>query len=350
MFGFDPRVARVAWTVGLVALAFYAVFMVRRTLLIFALALFLAYMIVPLVKLLDRHDWRRIPRSASVVGAFILVIAAIVIGAALIEPAISDEAQRLSEQLPKLAEKASLIDKVPLPTWLEPSRGKLNALVQENLKGATVAAIPVAQSVGTGLLRFAGNLIFVVLIPVLAFFFVKDSSQIKNALLRWLSPMAPDGKLSEIVADLDAALGQYVRALGLLSLATLIAYAIFFSAVGVPYGILLATIAALLEIIPLLGPLTAALIALFVAGAAGYDHLLWIAGFIAGYRVFQDYILSPHLMSGGVNVHPALIIFGLLAGEELGGVAGIFLSVPIIAAFVILARHMRGKEPQMSGR
>ncbi len=211
--------------------------------------------------------------------------------------------------------------------------------VQENLKTAILAAMPFARSVGTEIVLFAGNLIFAVLIPILAFFLVKDGPQIRDALLRWLNPVARPGSLSRIVSDLDDALGQYVRALGLLSLATLIAYGLFFSAAGVPYAIFLAAIAAFLEIIPLLGPLTAALISLFVAGVSGYDHLLWIAGFFLGYRISQDYVLYPYLMGGKSRIHPVMIIFGLLAGEELGGVAGIFLSVPVIVALVILARH-----------
>jgi predicted PurR-regulated permease PerM len=109
---------------------------------------------------------------------------------------------------------------------------------------------------------------------------------------------------------------------------------------GVPYSIFLAAIAAFLEIIPLLGPLIAALVVLFVAGLSGYDHLLWIVGFILCYRIFQDYVLYPYLMGGRSHIHPMIIVFGLLAGEQLGGVAGIFLSVPVIVVLVILARHM----------
>lgn len=134
-----------------------------------------------------------------------------------------------------------------------------------------------------------------------------------------------------------------MRALGLLSAATLIAYGVFFSVAAVPYGIVLAAIAAVLEIIPLMGPLAAAVIALFVAGAAGYDHLLWIVGYILCYRIFQDYVLSPYLMHGSIGVHPALVIFGLLAGEQLGGVAGIFLSIPVVAGLIILEKHIRAR-------
>jgi predicted PurR-regulated permease PerM len=278
-----------------------------------------------------------------VLAAFMLVIGSIAIGATLIAPAVSDEAQLLSEQLPQLAERANLANN-PLPSWLEAFRGRLNGFAQENLKTAMLAAMPFARSVGTEILLFVGNLFFVVLIPILAFFFVKDGLQIRDALLLWLNPIAPRGNPSRIVSDLDDALGNYVRALGLLSLATLIAYGIVFSAAGVPYAIFLAAIAALLEILPLLGPLTAALIALSVAGLSGYDHLVWIAGFILCYRIFQDYVLYPYLMGDRSHIHPVMIIFGLLAGEQLGGVAGVFLSVPVVVAVVIVARHRRDSD------
>jgi predicted PurR-regulated permease PerM len=343
MFGWDSRAAKVAWTVGLVALAFYAAYVIRKTLLIFVLALFLAYMIAPLVSMIERYRWRRIPRGASVLAAISLVVAVLGLGVALVAPLISEEAQKLADQLPKLTEKTTLVEKIPLPGWLEQFRGRLGAFVQENIKAAATAAIPLAKDVGSRIFVVAGNAVFVVLIPILALIFLKDGPQIRETFLQ-KTPRASRGKLSRILSDLHDALGTYVRALGLLSLATLAAYGLFFGVAGVPYGILLAAIAAPLEIIPLLGPLAAAVIALFVAGISGYDHLLWMVGFFLVYRVFQDYVLSPYLMSGGIGVHPALVIFGLLAGEQLGGVAGIFLSIPAIAALIILEKHIRAKE------
>ena len=88
--------------------------------------------------------------------------------------------------------------------------------------------------------------------------------------------------------------------------------------------------------------ITAALIALFVAGLSGYDHLLWIAGFILFYRIVQDYVLYPYLMGDRSRVPPVMIIFGLLAGEELGGVAG------VMAAFRQALRAV--ERPELAGR
>jgi predicted PurR-regulated permease PerM len=62
-----------------------------------------------------------------------------------------------------------------------------------------------------------------------------------------------------------------------------------------------------------------------------YPHVAWVVAFLVGYRLFQDYILSPHLMKKSVELHPLLIIFGIFAGGDIGGVSGIFLSVPLLA-------------------
>jgi predicted PurR-regulated permease PerM len=306
------------------------------------LALFVAYMIAPLVNLIERRKWRRIPRGVSVFFAFALLLGTVGLGAALVAPAISDEAQKLAEQLPKVAEKVRLAERIPLPGWLEPYRQRISAFLQENVNAGTAAALPLAKEAGRRALAIVGNAVFIVLIPIVAFIFVKDGPQIRDALLRELGSWGDSrGRLAGILAELHDALGKYVRAIGLLCLATLLSYGLFFSVTGVPYAFLLATVAALLEVIPLMGPLAAAAIALFVAGVSGYGHLLWIAGFILLYRVFQDYVLAPYLMKGNVGIHPALVIFGLLAGEQLGGVAGIFLSVPVLAALLILERHIR---------
>src|SRR4051812_44318921 len=108
MFGIDTRAARVTWTVSLIVLTFYLLFVVRKTLMIFVLALFLAYMIAPLVRAIERRKQARVPRTVSVAAAFVLIVGLIAIGATLIAPAVSDEAQLLSEKLPQLAQQAKV--------------------------------------------------------------------------------------------------------------------------------------------------------------------------------------------------------------------------------------------------
>lgn len=126
----------------------------------------------------------------------------------------------------------------------------------------------------------------------------------RDQFLDWTAGGRQGSMWQRIVDDLDALLGRFIRALLLLSLATFVAYAIFFYVAGVPYGVLLAVGAAVLEFIPVIGPLVAAIACVIVAGLSGYTHLLVLAGFIALYRLFQDYVVNPMLMSGGVAVPP----------------------------------------------
>jgi len=339
MIPWDAKAARITFTVMIVAAILYGVYMIRRTLFVFLLAIFFAYMVYPLVLLLERFRPRRAPPWASPVAALVLVLTLAVLIGVLVGPSIGDEANRLGEQLPTLLQQGSAIATERWPAFLQPYAGRIVTFARTELQGGAAAALPLAQRIGTGVLQVAGDLLLVVLVPILAFLFTLAGPQIRSALERLFARQAAGQR---IVDDLDHLLGRYIRALLLLSVAALAAYSVFLASIGVPYALLLAAVAALLEFVPVFGPLLSALIVIIVAGLAGYAHLLWIVSFIVGYRIFQDYVLGPRLMGAGVGVHPILVLFGLLAGGEVAGVPGIFLSVPVIAAVLIIGRHVLG--------
>jgi predicted PurR-regulated permease PerM len=112
-----------------------------------------------------------------------------------------------------------------------------------------------------------------------------------------------------------------------------------------PFGILLAVLAMCLEFIPMIGPLTAAATILIVAAVAG-AHILGVLIFIVAFRMVQDYIVSPHLMGQGVELHPLLVLFGVFGGAEVAGVAGSFLSVPVLALARIL--YLRARRARLA--
>jgi predicted PurR-regulated permease PerM len=339
----DAKAARTTFTVVIVAAILYGVYMIRRTLFVFLVAIFFAYMVYPLVLLLDSFRPRRAPSWASPVAALVLVLTLAALIGILIGPSIGDEANRLSEQLPALLQHGDVIATERWPAFLQPYAGRIVAFVRNELQGGAAAALPLAQRIGAGMLEVAGDLLLVVLVPILAFLFILAGPRIRGVLERFFARQAIGQR---IVDDLDHLLGRYIRALLLLSVTALAAYSAFLASIGAPYALLLAAVAALLEFVPVFGPLSSALIILIVAGLAGYPHLLWILFFLIGYRIFQDYVLGPRLMGAGVGVHPILVLFGLLAGAEVAGVPGIFLSVPVIAAVLIIGRHVlraRGK-------
>jgi predicted PurR-regulated permease PerM len=343
MLGFDVRVAKMVWTVCLVLLLLYITYIISSTLLVVVFAVFFSYLVYPLVELVERVQPRRVPRTVSIGLVFVVVVLLVVLAGVLFGARIEEEALHLSEQLPGLLKSNTFADRIPLPEFMEPLRARILAFLQDQVSSGTDKAVPLAKQFGMGVMHAASNLIYLVLVPVLSFLLIKEAPHMRSDMLAWLSP--PNEKLwSGIIEDVDILLSRYVRALLLLSIATFVCYGIAFAALNVPYALLLAGAAAILEFIPFAGPLAAAVLTVVVAGFSGYEHLLWLTGFIFAYRLFQDYVLNPYLMSEGVEVSPLMVIIGLLAGDQLGGVAGIFLSVPVMAALKIVFVRARASE------
>jgi predicted PurR-regulated permease PerM len=196
------------------------------------------------------------------------------------------------------------------------------------------------KSLGGQLLSGAKYVVYLVLIPILAFFFLKDGRGIQQEIV---STLAEENRIvvQDILRDIDRLLGEYIRALVLLSVASFAANTLFFAITGAPYMILLAVLSGLGEFLPVVGPAGAGVLVLVVTGLAGYSHLLVYIAFWILFRMFQDYVLSPYLMGKGVKLNPVLVLFGVLAGEQIGGVLGMFFSVPVIATLRVLFVRLR---------
>ena len=98
----------------------------------------------------------------------------------------------------------------------------------------------------------------------------------------------------------------------------------------------------------MVGPAGAALLILLVTGLAGYTHPLLYVIFWILFRMFQDYVMSPYLMGRGVKLNPMLVLFGVLAGDQIAGVLGMFFSVPVIATLrVLFVRLQRVRSRQL---
>jgi predicted PurR-regulated permease PerM len=99
----------------------------------------------------------------------------------------------------------------------------------------------------------------------------------------------------------------------------------------VPYGVVLGAVAGLAEFIPLVGPVLVALAAATLAALHAPVLAFWVLVFLGVVRLLEDYVIYPRLVGTVIHMHPLAVILAVLAGAELGGVAGIFLSVPVVA-------------------
>ncbi len=348
MLGIDRRAARCTWTAALVLLLLWLVYLIRSTLFVFVLAVLFAYLLAPLVNLLDRFlpGRTRVPALAL---SYLIVVGAVAVGGGQLCVRVVDEATRLSKDLPARIEawKASAAEsQTPFDKYRTELIEKAEAEVS---KRSTDLLTGLAQA-GVRVLTVASGVIYAVIIPILAFFFLKDGKRISQRILETLGDGPRGVLLKDVVADLNILLAHYMRALLMLCLTTFTAFACFLSVLGLPYALLLAALAALLEVIPMLGPLTACAIVFLVALVSG-SHAIAVLIFLLAFRMLQDYVISPHVMGKGVELHPLLIMFGVYAGAEVGGIAGMVLSVPLLALGRILfkrigiARRPRRAEP-----
>ena len=322
MLGIDLKAARAAWSTALVLIALYAIYLVRGALVIFTVALLFAYLLYPMVDYIGRRFPAR-SRTPALAIAYAAVTGIIVLLAAGIGGRVASEARSLASNPPNVQAYLARF-RVEHPS-LAPVVEAAQDLVRDNLNNVLAEAPRLAVR----LLSASGSVIYVVLVPILSFFLLRDGRPIRDALID-VMPIGRDAAHG-LLKDVHTLLLQYMRALLYLCCATLVVFSVALSAMGVPYGLLLAAIAFPLEFVPMVGPLAAAAIIVAVSALSGYQHVWWLIAFLAVYRLFQDYVLSPHLMSEGMELHPLLVIFGILAGEEIAGITGIFLSIPLLA-------------------
>jgi predicted PurR-regulated permease PerM len=339
MLGIDRQAARYTWTAALVLLLLYLVYMIRSTLFVFILALLLAYLIMPLVNALDRVLPGRRTRGPALALAYIIFVGIVVLIGVQIGSRVVEQASALVKTFPGMLSGVQQ-PTANVPSELNDAKAKIVQRIQAAISQHSSDILSAIPEFGLKFLTVASDLIFVVIVPILSFFFVKDANLIRQHMLDLVQSGPRRELLDDLMADVHLLLAHYMRALVLLSLATFTAYSIFFSIMHVPFGFLLAAVAAMLEFIPMLGPLSSAVIILTVAAVSG-SNVLVILIFLVAYRIFQDYILSPHLMGQGVELHPLVVLFGVFAGAEVAGVAGTFLSVPVLALVRILYLRIR---------
>jgi predicted PurR-regulated permease PerM len=337
LLGIDPKTARCTWTAALVLLAISMVYFVRGALIVFVIALLLAYLLYPLMDLFDRHLTSK-TRTPALAMTFVLAIGILACFGVLMGSVVAEQAANLAAGAPALLDRLRQTP-VPGPQDVNSLKSQTIGFIQGQLRQHYNDVAMAVPRIALGVLSASRNLIYLVVIPILSFLILRDGRDILDAFLEMLGSGHEAAR--DTLGDIHELLLLYMRALLFLCCATFISFSIVLGALGVPYAMLLASIAFALEFIPLVGPLTAAGIIIAVSLASGYPHVLWLVIFLGLYRLLQDYGLSPLLMSKGVALHPLMIIFGVLAGSEIGGVAGIFLSIPVLALIRLFYHRIR---------
>ena len=338
MLGIDERVLKGVWTAFLFALAIGVIYAIRGALVTFTMAIFLALLLSPVVTFVDQFTSVRVPRAIALAVVYIVLIAVLAGALVAIASVVAEDARSLSSKLPAGIE-GDPFSRLPLPPWMEPARERIGGWMRDRLdeigRNAVTIAGQAIQQLATGL----GTAVSAVLVPILAFFFILDGRTLQHRMIHAFNPRH-QFLVHEILHDLHRLLSQYLRALVTLAFIGFLAYSAFLAATGSRSAVLLGGIAGILEFIPVVGPLTAIVVITAVGLFSGYSHWILLAVFVIVYRLAIDYAVQPALLSSGMRMHPLLIIFGLLAGGEIGGVVGVFFSVPAMAALRLICLRL----------
>ena len=334
----DGRTARVLFTVLVFAAGLGFLYVARRTLIAFLFAVFFAYLVDPAVSRVEK--WTK-GRGRSIAVIYLLIVTFLGTFFFFVGPRIGHEAQILTGSLPALLEKVgsgqiaeqigaqhglSVATRRELSNFLSSHRGDLLSLAQR-------AGLRVAEAAQQSWL--------LIVVPILAAFFLKDGRVFSQVALSFVHTKPQREFLQGVLSDMNQMLAQFIRAQITLAALSWIAYCLFLWITGAQYTLMLGTAGGLLEFIPVVGPLVAAILILSVAVLTGYTHWLIALAFLISWRLLQDYVVSPRIMGKSMELHPLGAIFGVLAGGEIAGVLGVYLSIPVMASLRIVWRRWR---------
>lgn len=343
----DDRLTRNLKVLGLVALslalgavAYLFLAKIKLVVIILIAATFIAYLIYPAVFWLQR---RRLPRWAAI--AVVYLALAVVIGSALayIGPVVTDQAQRLTTDTPKLlAETRDAIVN---------ANNNLLATIPESARQSAVASLDnIVSQFQTFAADFAGQAVrlaaslaafmtAVILVPLLAFYILLDLDRLRETIVG-LFPQRHRERTLAVLADIDAVVGGFVR--GQIIVGAIVGglVTVLLLIFRIKYALLIGVIAGIADLVPYVGAfagaIPAVLLELFNAGPVW--ALILIGAFALLYEI-EGHFIAPAIVSQRVGLTPLMVIVAILIGAELGGIGGMFLSVPIAGIIRVLLRR-----------
>ena len=320
------------------------VYSARRVILVFVVAILFAYLINPIVRFLERHSlFSRNLRGPAVVEVYLLLLILIAIPAHSLVPALLRQAGTLIETAPALLTGQSPgefvteiggtygwtdVQELRLRMFLARHREEMESLVR-----AAEQHLPTAvQAMG-----------YLLVIPILAVFFLREGQELANALILFFTSPGNSETAHKLAEELDAVLRKYIKAKVELGSLSLVVYSLTMLLFGCPYAIALGIFGGLLDCIPVVGGILA-VTAIISVGALAHTHWIWMAVWLAGWRMVQDYVIAPRVMGHNLEIHRLMAIFAVMAGWEVGGLLGIYLALPLTAVAGVIWRSYVSKK------
>ena len=342
----DKTLRRIFILAG-IALFVWILYLLKPVVIPFVGAFLIAYLFSPLVDKL--HDYG-LPRWLSITLVFVGIAVFMTLAIWYLVPLIWEQLKYARDSIPAgihwvnytflpWVSETFNVDQMEIDT--QQFSTVIMDYVQTNYSADSVQAmaLKLAQS-GLNFIQIGGT---VVLIPIIAFYFLLDWDRMLDGLRR-LIPRRYEANTLHIVGECHSVLGAFVKGQLLVMVLLGIVYAVGLQLIGLEVGLIIGMIAGLASIIPYLGfavGIIAAVIAsLFQFGLDWMQLVLVLVVFMVG-QAIEGYILQPFLLGDKIGLSPVAVVFAVLAGAQLAGFLGMLIALPVAAVIVVLLRHVR---------
>ncbi len=306
-----------------IALSFWLAFYLKDLLLVVLTAVVLASSIEPMTQWLIR---RHLPRVLAVVLIYLVVLVTIVSFFYFFLPPLATETANFVKALPVYLETLNLTTSEAV--LLEGETTSITEQLlqfQDIMKASSSGALGAASAIFGGLVSF-------VLIIVLSFYFAVQERGLDN-FIRLITPPRHQEYLLDLWKRAQVKIGRWLQGQLLLSLIVGVLVYIGLSILGVPYALLLAIVASVLELIPVFGSILAAIPAVVLAFIdSGTTLSILVIALYVVVNQLQGNIIYPMVVQKVLGVPPLVVILAIIAGSQLAGFLGIVIAVPVAAA------------------
>src|SRR5688500_9411231 len=320
--------------VALAVIVLWAAYLVRGVLLLLYITGLLAIGCSPMVRIIARQKritigTRRFPRWLAILILYLAILGTLTLIGSLVFPPLFHQAEQLWTALPDMFDRGQdfLIQKGVLSerlTWKE---------AVERAPGA--GGRQVGRTALSAVAGLVGGIVGLLTILILTFYFLVESDALRKTLLR-LFPKRDrtrvDAAARTITTKVSAWLGGQLLLAGIIGGSS----ALGLWALGIPFFYVLALISAIGEMIPVVGPILAAIPAIAIAATVSMQKVLLVIIFFVLQQQLENHVLVPKVMERQVGVSPVAVIVALLVGGNLLGIAGAILAVPTVAIIQVL--------------
>jgi len=334
----DRRTAEIFLTILFFLVLLSIVYAARRVIIIVIFAILFAYLINPVVRFLQSHSlFFKDLRGPHIVEAYLACIILIALLIHALAPGLLKDKERYLSEIPASVDRIatgeiaadiaaryglSRAQELRLKVFLAQHEGAIRGFVGT----ATVAATTLISAL--------------LVVPILAIFFLSDGASMTRACVQCVRGEARRDRVQSLADEINAMLKSYIRAKVILGGLSFLFYSAAMLALGFPHAIVLGVLGGILEFIPIIGWMASAVTFLTI-GSLAHAHWIWMALLLGLWRLTMDYFIAPRVVGKNLEIHPLIVILGMMIGGAVGGIVGIYLSIPVLAVLRVIWRRSR---------